>query len=98
MLKLSVPALPLDLVEPEQDGRITIWGHMLATEPAVLALLDNPIADLAPDELKARQDAASRGSAPTMRQLDPDIAEALGLPAIGLYPPSVLMAIWPVTG
>jgi hypothetical protein len=62
MIALSLPTLPLNLVFPHRPpGFDTAWSFLLREEPAMLALIRDPVGGLGPEVAQAALIAAASG-------------------------------------
>lgn len=59
-----LPHIPFTLLAPDAApfGYETVWGFLMRTEPATLAIMLDPVAGLAGDDLRARRIATRMGS------------------------------------
>lgn len=80
---------------PLLPGYETCWGFLARTEPDTLSLMMDPIAGIAPDELRARR-IAKVMRVPVMTFPAPAyLMAAEGLAEIGAYPTAVLERTFP---
>lgn len=91
------PDIPRDLLCPAAvpTGYETCWGFLARTAPGALMLMQDPVAGLADDELRARR-IARRLKLPMMILPAPKALKAEnGLTEIGAYHPAVLELTFP---
>ncbi|EKS29698.1 hypothetical protein [Afipia felis] len=82
---------------PLPPGYETCWGFLARTEPETLSLMMDPIAGIAPDELRARRIAKAM-LVPVMTFPAPAcLTAAEGLTMIGAYPAAVLERTFPAS-
>ena len=95
----SPPTIPTELLSPPAapPGYETCWGFLARTEPAVSPLMLDPIAGLAPDELRARRVAKAMRLPFMVLPAPVSLTAAEGLTEIGAYPAAVLERVFPAS-
>lgn len=93
---LTLPNIPRDLLSPVglPPGFETCWAFLARTEPATLALMLDPVAGLAGDDLLARE-TAKKMRQPMVLFPAHEVLREAGLQEIGAYPEAVMERVFP---